>query len=79
MDGFKVTNRWRHTTGEDQDDRRGSRGWLKKREQDNKKPKSHKGYGHEQTIFYSSVYHIRLYIVNIVYFVFFILMEKINF
>ena len=56
MDEFKGTNR-RQTTGEDEDDRRGSRERLKKREQDNKEPKTHKGYGHE-IFFYSSVFKI---------------------
>ena len=44
VDGFKGTNR-RQITGEDQEDRRGSTGRLKKREQDSKKPKTHKGCG----------------------------------
>ena len=42
--GFKGKNR-RQTTGEDQEDRLGSTGRLKKREQDSKKPKTHKGCG----------------------------------
>ena len=49
VDGFMGTNR-RQTTGEDQEDRQGSTGRLKKREQENKKPKTHTGYGHEQNL-----------------------------
>ena len=46
----------RQTTGEEQEDRRGSTGKLKKREQDNKKPKTHKGYyGHEQIVLFISL------------------------
>ena len=61
VDGFKGPYR-RLTTGEDQENRRGSTIRLKKREQDNKKPKTLKGYGHEQFFFfffffYSSVYN----------------------
>ena len=48
--GFKGTNR-RQTTREDQEDRRGFTGRLKKREQD-KKSKTPKGYGPEK-FFYS--------------------------
>ena len=57
MYGFKGTNR-RQTTGEDQEDRRGSTGRLKKRGQD-KKPKTHKGYGQE--IFFYSFLYVILY------------------
>ena len=54
MDEFKETNR-RQTTREDQEDRRGSIGRLKKREQD-KKLKTHKGYGDEKLFLFICLY-----------------------